>query len=116
VKALRVVPWSLSAPGEPPAENATAVVETGGIEVILTQRRTPFHRIADFTALGIDPHRCQVVVVKIGYLEPELKALAARSLLALSPGAVDQDITALPFQKLTRPMFPFDPQMEWAPK
>lgn len=116
VKTLRVVPWSLSARGEPPADNAVAVVETGGVQVILTQRRTPFHRIADFTALDIDPHRCQVVVVKIGYLEPELKQLAARALLALSPGAVDQDITALPFQKIARPIFPFDRNMAWSPE
>ncbi len=58
--------------------------------MIITERRTPFHYISDFTNLDIDPHQHKIVVVKIGFLEPELKALAARSLLALSPGIVDQ--------------------------
>lgn len=85
-----------------------AVVQVGGVKVILTSRRTPFHRIDDFTRLNIDPHGHRIVVVKIGYLEPELKELAAKSLLALSPGAVNQDIAGLPYKRIRRPMFPFD--------
>lgn len=114
VVSLHTLPWTLNPPGGGGVMNRTAVVDIGGIVVALTERRTPFHRIADFTSLGIDPHRQKIIVVKIGYLEPELKALAATSLLAFSPGAVDQDITGLSYRNIHRPMFPFDPQMEWS--
>jgi microcystin degradation protein MlrC len=95
--------------------NRMAVVDVRGIQVIVTERRTPFHHLADFLDLNLDPRRYKIVVVKIGYLEPELKAFAAKALLALSPGAVNQDITSLPFERIQRPMYPFDPDMAWEP-
>jgi microcystin degradation protein MlrC len=65
--------------------------------------------------LGINPYQQKIIVVKIGFLEPELKALAAKSLLALSPGAVNQDTANLKYNKIHRPMYPFDPVFEWSP-
>jgi len=52
-----------------------------------------------------------VVVVKIGYLEPELRRLARGWMIALTPGGVDQDLTRLDYRRLTRPLHPFDPTM-----
>jgi microcystin degradation protein MlrC len=100
-------------PGEP--TNRTAVLKVEGVRVVLTERRTPFHHLDDFHRLGVDPEDYEIVVVKIGYLVPELKKIAATSLLALSPGAVNQNIFELPFERLRRPMYPFDPDMEWTP-
>ncbi|MFH1277547.1 MAG: M81 family metallopeptidase [Candidatus Eisenbacteria bacterium] len=93
-----------------------AVIESGGTEIIVTERRTPFHRIDQFRRLGIEPAERSLVVVKIGYLEPELKAAAARSYLALTAGAVDQNLLRLPFRRLRRPLFPLDRDFEWAPE
>jgi len=88
-----------------------AVLACGGVRVIVTSRRKPFHRIADFTRLGLDPTTADLVVVKIGYLEPELHALARGWMIALTPGAVDQDLVRLGHRRLTRPLYPFDPDM-----
>lgn len=90
-----------------------AVVQVQGIKVIVTEQRTPFHRIADFQQLGIEPTKHKIVVVKIGYLVPELKQIASRALLALSPGAVNQNIKELTFKRIRRPMYPFDSGMIW---
>jgi microcystin degradation protein MlrC len=109
-------PWLLSRTGDTDVVNRMAVVDVQGIQVIVTERRTVFHRMADFRNLGIEPGQHKIVVVKIGYLEPELKSLAAKALLALSPGAVNQDITSLPFKRIQRPMYPFDPGMVWCPE
>ena len=49
-----------------------------------------------------------LVVVKIGYLEPELFDAAGDWLLALTPGGVDQDLPRLPYERLQRPVFPLD--------
>jgi microcystin degradation protein MlrC len=51
------------------------------------------------------------VIVKIGYLEPELYAMAAGWKMALTPGGVDQDLVRLGHKRIRRPMFPFDPDM-----
>ncbi|MFJ9407753.1 M81 family metallopeptidase [Streptomyces sp. NPDC101393] len=84
----------------------TAAVTRGGVTVVLTERRKPFHTRADFGAL--DPLRYDLVAVKIGYLEPELYAMAADWLLALTPGGVDQDLLRLGHHKVQRPLYPFD--------
>jgi microcystin degradation protein MlrC len=91
------------------------VLEIGGVQVIVTQRRRPYHYIADFQRLGIEPREHKIIVVKVGYLVPELKAAAARAFIALSPGAVDQAIERLPFQRIQRPMYPLDKNMAWQP-
>jgi microcystin degradation protein MlrC len=80
----------------------------------VAQRRRPFHYIEDFTKLGINPHEHKIVVVKVGYLVPELKAAAKKAFIALSPGAVDQDIERLPFKRIQRPMYPLDKDMTWS--
>jgi microcystin degradation protein MlrC len=94
-----------------PVGGDIAVIETGGLRVILTSRRKPYHEIADFTRLGLDPAGSDLVIVKIGYLEPELYELAADWLLALTPGGVDQDLLRLGHHRVRRPLFPFDSAM-----
>jgi microcystin degradation protein MlrC len=106
--ALSGTVFSLS---EDPVGGTVAVVQVGGLHSILTTRRKPYHHIADFTLLGLDPAATDLVIVKIGYLEPELYDLAADWLLALTPGGVDQDLLRLGHHGVLRPLFPFDPDM-----
>lgn len=97
-----------------PVAGTVVVVRTGtagATEVILTERRKPYHREHDFTELGLDVRGADLVVVKIGYLEPELYAMAADWRLALTPGGVDQDLLRLGHQHVRRPLFPFDEGM-----
>jgi microcystin degradation protein MlrC len=87
------------------------VLRVGSVHVILTRLRKPYHHEHDFTDLGLAPRSADIVVVKIGYLEPELFAMAADWRLALTPGGVDQQLTRLGHHRIQRPMFPFDPDM-----
>jgi len=88
------------------------VVQVGSVHVIVTQQRKPYHKERDFTRLGLQPRKADIVVVKIGYLEPELYAMRADWLLALTPGGVDQDLERLPYRRIKRPMFPLDKDMK----
>lgn len=97
------------------AENPQVVLNSNGVRVILTSKRTPFHRRQQFIDLNLIPEDYQIVVVKVGYLVPELKAMAKMAYLALSPVAVNQDIVALPFKRIQRPCYPFDLFMRWSP-
>jgi microcystin degradation protein MlrC len=87
------------------------VVKVGSVHIIVTQKRKPYHKEMDFTRLGLNPRKADIVVVKIGYLEPELFAMKAGWLLALTPGGVDQNIEHLPYKRIKRPMFPLDKEM-----
>lgn len=87
------------------------VVQVGTVYIIATQKRKPYHREIDFTRLGLNPRKTDIVVVKIGYLQPELYAMKAAWLMALTPGGVDQDLQRLPYKRIDRPMFPFDRNM-----
>jgi microcystin degradation protein MlrC len=91
-----------------PIGGNSAVLRAGGVHIILTSRRKPFHYIKDFTNLGLDPSAHKITAVKIGYLEPELRHAARHALLALTPGAVNQDIPSLQYQRVVRPIYPLD--------
>ncbi|SEG91227.1 Microcystin degradation protein MlrC, contains DUF1485 domain [Actinacidiphila yanglinensis] len=87
------------------------VLRVGSVFVILTALRKPYHHEHDFTDLHLDPRGADIVIVKIGYLEPELFAMSAGWKMALTPGGVDQDLVRLGHRRIRRPMFPFDPDM-----
>ncbi len=89
-----------------------AVVQVGQISVIVTQKRKPYHHLSDFTNLGLDPKNTDIVVVKIGYLVPELYDIRGDWVMALTPGGVDQDLKRLPYKHIQRPIFPLDAAME----
>jgi microcystin degradation protein MlrC len=88
------------------------VIKVGSVHVIVTKKRKPYHREKDFTNLGLNPKETDIVVVKIGYLVPELYDMRADWIMALTPGGVDQDLERLEFKRINRPMFPFDKDME----
>ena len=88
------------------------VVRVGSIRVIVTKKRKPYHREADFTRLGLNPREADIVVVKIGYLVPELYDMRGDWIMALTPGGVDQDLERLDYKRIKRPMFPLDKDME----
>lgn len=88
------------------------VVKVGSVNVIVTKKRKPYHREKDFTDLNLAPRESDVVVVKIGYLVPQLYDMRGDWLMALTPGGVDQDLERLGYKRINRPMFPLDANME----
>lgn len=92
-----------------------AVVRIGGVDLVLTARRRPFHNIADFTRLGLDPRSAKIVAVKSGYLSPELGPIANPGIMALSPGVVDQFVERTERQHTPRPSYPFDKDFDFTP-
>ena len=89
-----------------------AVIQVGSIKVIVTNKRKPYHYISDFTNLNLDPKNTDILMVKIGYLVPELYEIRGDWVMALTPGGVDQDLYRLGYKKIKRPMFPLDKDME----
>jgi microcystin degradation protein MlrC len=91
-----------------------AVIEVDGVTAVLTARRRPFHEIVDFTSLGLDPKAFRIVVVKAGYLVPAIAAIANPNLMALTDGAVNQDIPRLSNRHRV-PSYPWVSDLKWTP-
>ncbi|RKR86372.1 microcystin degradation protein MlrC [Micromonospora pisi] len=104
---LRLV-GTLEAVADDPDGGRCVSVRVGGLSVLLTSRRMQYRQVASYSRLGIAVDAVDIVVVKIGYLEPELFDAAGDWLLALTPGGVDQDLERLPYERLIRPLFPLD--------
>src|SRR5699024_10929148 len=90
-----------------PEADIAAVIRVGGLHVVVTERRKPYHLGEDFRHAGIDPAEFDLVISKVGYLEPYLYGLAADWRMALTPGGVDQDLLRLGHPRIERPMYPF---------
>lgn len=91
--------------------NSEVVVQVGNISVIVTEKRKGFHYEKEFTKLGLDPRNADIVMVKLGYLVPELYEMQADWVMALTRGGVDQDLLSLPYKRIQRPMYPLDKEM-----
>ncbi len=87
------------------------VVKIGSVYVIVTKKRKPYHHESDFTDLGLNPRTTDILIVKIGYLVPELYDMRGGWIMALTPGGVDQDLERLGHKNIKRPMFPLDVDM-----
>ena len=58
--------------------------------------------------MDLNPRETDIVIVKIGYLVPELYDMNKGWIMALTPGGVDQDLNRLGYKRIKRPMFPLD--------
>ncbi|WP_026968480.1 M81 family metallopeptidase [Algoriphagus terrigena] len=93
------------------AAEVEVVVKVGSVHVIVTKKRKPYHNEKDFTDLGLKPREADIVVVKIGYLVPELYDMRGDWIMAQTPGGVDQDLERLGHKRIIRPMYPLDKDM-----
>ncbi len=90
-----------------------ALVSIGGVDVVLQSDRLPFTEMRHFHTIGVDPAGYKAVVVKLGYLFPELRDYAPAHIMALSPGFGDQRLDRLPYHRLRRPIYPLNPDTQW---
>ncbi len=91
----------------------TAVVQIHGVEIILTAERRAFTERKDMRACEVDPDAYAIIVVKLGYLFPDLVAHAKHAIMALTPGATTLQLNTLPYQQLPRPAYPLDGEISW---
>ncbi|MEL3905940.1 MAG: M81 family metallopeptidase [Treponema sp.] len=97
-----------------PAQNSDmALLDVGGVDVIITSKHVGCYDPEMMRALGVEPAQCKIIVVKLGYLEPEIRAIAKRSMLVLTDGSTNEVFSRLNYKHLPRPMYPMDKDMEW---
>ena len=61
---------------------------------------------------GIDMDQYSLIIVKQGYLYPQLKAMAKNYVMSLTKGACYQRTETFDFKCIMRPMYPYDDDFE----
>ena len=88
----------------------TIVLETGGIEIIVTERRNVPMVSELFWRHGIDPSTKKIIVVKTFrmHLEPKYRLFAKEVIEVDAPGQASVDMKSFNWTKIPRPMYPID--------
>jgi len=97
------------------ASSDGAMIRTDGIDVILTAHWQAFTTLDSFMSYDIDPLEHRIIVVKQGYLFPELRRVAAFHLMALSSGFTNLQLDQLDYRNVIRPIYPLDKDFSWKP-
>ncbi|HHT45083.1 MAG TPA: M81 family metallopeptidase [Fastidiosipila sp.] len=93
-----------------------ALIQIGNVDVVLASGHIGFTGTDVFEDLGADPAERPIVVCKLGYLTPEHKAHAKRSILVLTKGSTNEDLPSLPYKHVPRPLYPLDSDTEFSPE
>lgn len=86
----------------------SVLVNTGGIDVIVTENRISLISPEIFASAGVDITKYRMIAVKLGYLYPKLAQVASAHFLALTNGESCVNIESLHFNKLGRSVYPID--------
>ena len=89
-------------------QTVTVRLETKPIDVLIASKNNTLCEQHQYVAAGVDWDDYDVIVVKQGYIFPELKAKGKLCVMSLTDGATPQDTASIPFKQIQRPMFPID--------
>jgi microcystin degradation protein MlrC len=104
-------PWSTADAGR------IAVLRVDATDVVLTERPAWHLDTVIYRHVGLDPAAYRVVQAKsAGGFRARYEAFAAEIVEIETRGACDSDLPRLPFRRITRPVWPFDPGLDapWA--
>ncbi len=87
----------------------TAVVQAGGVKIVLTSLRTMPFDAGQLHAVGIDPAKHRIIVAKSAIAwRAAYGAIAKRAITVDSPGIATSNLARLAYQKRPRPLYPLD--------
>jgi len=87
-----------------------AVVRHEGTRILLMTRNTPPWDLGQLRSQGIEPTECSVIAVKAAVAHRRAyDPISKGSTTVETPGPCSSNLTAFPYRKLRRPIFPLDP-------
>jgi microcystin degradation protein MlrC len=103
--------------GVPVDMGRTAVVRCGGVNLVLTSRKSMPGDQQQLKSVGIDPSRQRIIVVKAAVRwRGGFGPIAKHAVYADTPGLGSVDLRRFPFEHIRRPIYPLDPETEYSPK
>lgn len=93
----------------------TAVIEAGGIDVVLTTLRTMPFDAEQLRSVGIEPAAQRIIVAKSAIAwRAAYGPMARRAITVDTPGIATSNLARLEFRKRPRPLYPLDPDAFWS--
>ena len=87
----------------------TAVLDTGGVQIVVISNHVEPHDLAAFAAVGIEPDRLQVLMLKSRvHWRAGLASLASAVVECAGTGVCTSDYGLLNFKHVRRPIYPLD--------
>ncbi len=97
--------------GELADMGASAVLDTGKVEIAVISRHVEPHDIGSFRALGIDPASKRYVMLKSRvHWRAGLGPMARAVIECAGEGVCTSDYSQLKFRRVRRPVYPLDPE------
>lgn len=88
----------------------TAVLDCGGIEIMVSEERMEPFDLGVFRHAGIEPTERKYLVVKSRqHFRAAFEPIAKHIVEVAGPGVCSSDYDLFPFKKLRRPIYPLDP-------
>ncbi len=92
----------------------TAVVQVGGVEIILTERRFQPLDAEVLRSVGIEPRDRKLIALKSAvHFRADYAPIAHEILEADTPGVHSADLFSYDYQKVRRPIYPLDTDAEF---
>ncbi|TAK45533.1 MAG: M81 family peptidase [Betaproteobacteria bacterium] len=105
------------AKGEPGDMGASAVLDTGKVEIAVISRHVEPYDMGCFRALGLEPERKRYLMLKSRvHWRAGLGLLAQAVVECAGTGVCTSDYSQLNFSRVRRPVFPLDPDASVAPR
>jgi microcystin degradation protein MlrC len=109
VLALRPDMFMTGLSNTPTAMGDCALVECGGVMIVLISIRNQAMGTDLFTNLGVDLEAMKLIVVKSSqHFYASFSKVAKHVVYVGAPGAVTLDLKTLPYKKIRRPKWPID--------
>ncbi len=92
----------------------TAVIKTGGVEVILTEGRSQPLDAEVLRSVGIEPRDRKLIALKSAvHYRADYTPIAHEILEVDTPGVHSPNLTNFRYENLRRPIYPLDPMAKW---
>ncbi len=103
------IAWGPMGGGTPRDTGPTAVLQIGGITVVVITNNQQTNDLGYFTSVGIDPARASTIGLKSAHHFRAAFEPIARQVIVVDSGALcARDVSKLPFRNVRRPIWPLD--------
>jgi microcystin degradation protein MlrC len=87
----------------------TAVLDTGAMQIVVSERRAEPFDLGVFTHAGIDPRRKRYVLIKSRqHFRAGFEPIARHIVLCDGDGVTSSDLNLFDYRKRRRPLYPFE--------
>lgn len=91
----------------------TAVLDTGRMLIVVSERRSEPYDLGVFTHCGIDPRTKKFILIKSRqHFRAGFEPIARHIVMCDGDGCTASDLKLFTYNRIRRPLYPFDPDMQ----